>query len=283
MDLISFEQIPPQNTLLRDNPSILNYHRPPTVSLSTCIKSMTKLHCETANFWTHFVPTIFALLLILSNLLFCPLSFFKHDFDFDLLKYQDKLFLSIGLQGVCVCFGTSSIFHVFSSHINWNTKLNQFDLMGIVYMNTSLSISFCYFKLYNNNLVLSFSITSLVVIGTVSILIVRALNDPRAKGLRVLILVAATFFLSLPSLLSLCLNTHIQVDMLTKYMFASCIIICAMGGIFYATKIPEILFPGYFDLIFSSHMLMHVCTAVGVFVFYEAVLKTAISAHQDNS
>ena len=281
-DLISYDQIP-HNTLLRDNPNIINYHRAPTVSSSACIQSMAKLHSETANFWTHFVPSIFAFLFILSNMLYYPLSFLKHDFDWDLVTFQDKIFLSFGLQGICVCFGASSIYHVFSCHINWNNMLNQFDLMGIIYMNTSLSISFSYFKLYNSNIVLILAITSLVIIGTIAILIVRVLNDPSAKGFRVLIYAISTFCITLPPLLSVCLNSHIQVDMLTKWLLFSCVFVCAIGGIFYATKIPEILLPGYFDLIFSSHMLMHVCTAVGVFAVYEAVLKTAVSAHQEGN
>ena len=282
-NLISYHQLPPNDTLFRDNPNIIHYHRRPTVSSSACVQSMTKLHCETANFWTHFVPSMFALLLILCNIFSYPFSFFEHDYDWDLFNFQDKMFLSIGLQGIFVCFGTSALYHVFSCHLNWNGILNQFDLMAIIYMVISLSVSFSYFKLYSSSLILSLSITLQVIFGTICLIIARTLNDPKAKAYRVIFYVVAAFFLILPPLLSFCFSSHIQVDTQTKWMILSSFTVSVFGGLFYASKIPEVFLPGYFDLIFSSHMLMHVCTSAGAFILYEAIFRTAICALQSTN
>ena len=235
------------------------------------------LHCETANFWTHFIPALLAVLLILSNLLFYPLSFYTHQFDWSILQLQDRLVLSVGLVGVCVCFSISSIFHILSCHAELAAVWNQLDLMGIIFMNTLLSVSLSYYKFYGSITGSSISISFVVITGTVSILIVRAMRDPRDKPRRVLVYAIATLLLSLPPCISIYWKTHTHTDVQAAYLVGSGLICGGVGGIFYATRLPERLFPGYFDLLCSSHMCMHVFTAVAVFLIYESIIKTAIS------
>lgn len=278
--LINYDQIPMHHTQIKDNPYILRYHRPYTTSASACLKSMTVIHCETANFWTHFLPVLLATSFILSNLLFYPLSFHSHEFNWSMFQLQDRLLLSLATFGIIVCFGTSSVFHVFSSHSKWSEVLNQFDLAGIMFMNMCLAISWSYFLLTDNDryYVIIFNI----VTGVFSIKTVFSLTDPKAKVYRVLIYIIAILLLAAPCLLSLYFDSHVLVDSHTKYLIVYASVFNTLGGLFYASKIPEIFLPGYFDLFGSSHMCMHVCTASGVFLLYEGILKTAIIRYATN-
>ncbi|KAI6661771.1 Adiponectin receptor protein 1-like isoform X2 [Oopsacas minuta] len=272
-DLLCYNNIPSDNLILKDNPYILKYHRPPTGSFAACVNSMKLLHCETANFWTHFLPAVLAVLCIISNFLSYPLSFIKHDFDWDVLTTQDRILLSLGVFGITVCFGTSSMFHVFCTHSRWSKLFNQFDLMAVMFMLTCLAISISYFKFANTDtyLVIAFEL----VVGTISIKTVASLTDANAKGFRVIVYSFSIFLLWLPCLFSIYLNTHVQVDYNTKNLVLQSISCAILGGIFYASKIPEKILPGYFDLIGSSHMWMHVFTSFAAFYMYEAILMTA--------
>ena len=280
MELISYDQIPMHHTQTRDNQYILRYHRPYTASISACLKSMTILHNETANFWTHFLPTLLAILFILSNFLFYPLSFYSHQFDWGILQLQDRLVLSLAVFGMVLCFGTSSFFHIFSSHSGWSKILNQFDLLAIMFMNTCLAISWSYFLFANNDryYVIIFN----TMVGVFSMKTVFSLTDPAAKVYRVLIYIIAIVLLAIPCLLSLYFDSHLLVDSHTKYLVLYSLVFNTLGGLFYASRIPERFLPGYFDLFGSSHMCMHVCTATGVFCLYESILQAAIKGYTTN-
>ena len=235
------------------------------------------LHCETANFWTHFIPALLAVLFILSNLLFYPLSFYTHQFDWSILQLQDRLVLSLAVFGISVCFGISAIFHLFSSHSEFGEVLNQFDLVGIMFMNTCLATSWSYFLFTNNTryYVIIFDI----IVGVFSMKKAFSLTDPAAKVYRVLIYIISILLLVAPCFISLYLDSHILVDNLTKCLLLHASVFNTLGGLLYASKIPEKFLPGYFDLFGSSHMCMHVCTALGVFFLYESILQTAISTY----
>lgn len=45
------------------------------------------------------------------------------------------------------------------------------------------------------------------------------------------------------------------------------------GAVLYATRVPERLFPGKFDLFFHSHQLFHACVVMGAYLHYLGVLE----------
>lgn len=249
--------------------------------MAVCIRSMTRIHCETANFWTHFIPALMALFFLMSNFSPHPLSFISYSFDWRTFTLLDGVVLAISAFGIMACFSTSSIFHVFSSHNEWAGPMNEFDLMGIMYMNSSLLFGFDYFKFYHDRTVQYGSLIYTVLVGGVSIFTVRSLRDPRAKGFRVLVYIIATLLLTLPGFTSVFLESHVPVDPIGKSLIHYAVFYSLLGGFFYASKYPEKLFPGYFDLFGSSHMCMHVCTAMGVFYLYECIFRTAVTAHNE--
>ncbi len=46
-----------------------------------------------------------------------------------------------------------------------------------------------------------------------------------------------------------------------------------IGAILYACRFPERMFPGKFDLAFSSHQLFHVCVVVAAAIHYKAIFQ----------
>ena len=46
----------------------------------------------------------------------------------------------------------------------------------------------------------------------------------------------------------------------------------SIGGIIYATRIPERWMPGTFDLVFNSHQIWHVAAILCAYFFYHAIM-----------
>ena len=46
-----------------------------------------------------------------------------------------------------------------------------------------------------------------------------------------------------------------------------------VGATLYAMRIPECIYPGKFDLAFSSHQIFHICVVVAATIHYKAIFQ----------
>ena len=278
--LISFDEIPRHMTWLTDNPFILKYHRPPTSSLITCItSSITKCHTQTINILTHLIPTLLAMYTLCYHLLYnVTFSLFHHEFPWDHAPVMDRCVISSLLLGFISCFGLSTLFHAFSSHADYGGHFLKADFFGITIAVFCAGISINYFTLYHHQLI--FVTNSIINIVTTFIFLVlinmKLLSNAKTKRKTRLFTIYAviSFF---PSLFYLLFLADIAQH---KYLtFIISILFLYVAGSIYNLKIPESIWPGYFDLCGHSHNIMHVGAALSALFFYEFILQIAQSAY----
>ena len=279
--LISFEEIPRHMTWLTDNPFILKYHRPPTSSLITCItSSITKCNTETINILTHLIPTLLAMYTLCYHLLYnVTFSLFHHEFPWDHVPVMDRCVISSLLLGFISCFGLSTLFHAFSCHVDYGGHFLKADFFGILIAGSCAGVSMNYFILYHHQLI--FATNSIINIFTTFIFLfltsVEPFSNTKAKKIKTLLFTLYAVIAFFPSILYLLFLTNIMEHNYLTFIIS--IFFLYGGGFFYNLKIPESIWPGYFDLCGHSHNIMHVGAALSALFFYEFILQIAQSAY----
>ncbi len=90
-------------------PQVLTGYRPVNSSVRLCLQSLSYLHNETVNIFSHLIPALVALVLI--GLV--PL-FFRSRFPNS--GWQDRLIFQIYLATSAVCFAVSALYHLLLCH-----------------------------------------------------------------------------------------------------------------------------------------------------------------------
>ena len=276
--LLSYSDLPTKCPEMKDNPYIFRHYRRPTVSPCLCLRSSVQLHNETVNIWTHAFPSLIALVFMYNNLFSDPISFQHFSSKNINLSLTDRLILNLPLLGNFLCFGMSALYHCLSNHRRWVALLREIDLLGIAVMNFLHSITLNHFKFYHNSHLFIICSSVSIVTLLVFIYILSTFRNPNNKSYQVNCFALLVILVYSPSYISYNLDLHVHCDVTTILMISIALGFCALGGVLYVTKFPEIVIPGCFDLIGNSHNLMHISGAIGMFLLYEVAFNTSIKA-----
>lgn len=238
-------------------PHILSHYRA-GYSLRQCVRSLFSIHNQTGNVWTHLLGlliVLFAARYVYGDLL--------HD------VFVHRLVFAVLLSGFALCMLSSTLFHLFSCHMNEavHRRFLALDYTGI----TACIIGSFYPPTY-----LAFScvpmyrwvyLSIITVLGAVGLLGPRFafFNAPEFQTQRVALYIAMAVFGLIPTYhvtLVLPLNP-------TTIPFIGGVLLMlglyALGLLFFLSRFPESCFPGQFDLLFQSHQLWHLfvlCAAI---------------------
>ena len=94
---------------IQDNTFIHAGYRPISHSTTACLQSLSYLHNESVNIYTHLLPSLS--ILFLSTSLY---AFFVSEYPDATLT--DRLVLGLFLAGAAGCFGASALFHTLCNH-----------------------------------------------------------------------------------------------------------------------------------------------------------------------
>ncbi|KAJ3330507.1 hypothetical protein HDU76_005509 [Blyttiomyces sp. JEL0837] len=110
----------------QDNIYILTGYRRIQFTYSGCIRSLTYLHNETGNIYTHLIGTLgFLLLTFLTYLALIPII--------ETTQWQDHVVLATFLASAMACLGLSTTFHLCCCHsLEVSKAWNKLDYVGIV-------------------------------------------------------------------------------------------------------------------------------------------------------
>nr|KMM70660.1 adiponectin receptor protein 1 [Coccidioides posadasii RMSCC 3488] len=260
--LLSFEEAP---HWLQDNEYILSGYRRPNQSVTDCIASLTYVHNETANIYTHMIPGLF---LVVGEILLYQnfLSFYPEATEADRLVFASLLFAAL------ICMSFSTAYHTLMSHSHSVSRLwLQMDYLGIMalilgnILTGTYMVFYCiphliwlYWGTLINYLVL---IEQTLTLGSLSCMIIL---HPKLQGQEWRNFRTGTFACTgLSSLAPLAhatlmfgLSGMFEHSGLPYYLLEGLLHIT--GVFFYASRIPESLNPGQFDIWFSSHQIFHV-------------------------
>ena len=170
-------------------------------------------------------------------------------------------------------------FHPYNEKIS--KQLSKLDYIGI-----SISIlgsygPFIYFAFYCQSTLQWIYYIVLNILGALTILFssLDKFQQPKFRAYR-----GGTFALLVVSALApiihrIVLNPKNQEDFsIEMEYYILSIFLYALGLFFYATRIPEKIWKGRFNYIFSSHQIFHLFTILAGFVTYYGIIKTHKSA-----
>lgn len=244
--------------LLSENPFILSGFREYTEgSFSECSKSVFHIHNDTMNIWTHLLPALWMMWAIYDTIFSAATS--KGSF-YDKAVFCTFLFFTL------MCFMASCAYHVYRSHsVSMYKLFLVFDVGSIAMQIYGSVLVIAYFETSCNP-----SLRFQWMVGLVSLFLVIVGSVPylirhRLYSVRTLLLTA--FALSglvahFQRILLLGLGYTSRDFFLLRHLIMT-YFIPGLGLIIRRTKVPELFFPGKFDIWFSSHQIFHVLVIVG--------------------
>ncbi|KAK7205406.1 adiponectin receptor protein [Myxozyma melibiosi] len=238
----------------QDNQFIRSGYRHESFSWKGCFESLTYLHNESVNIYSHLVGSLFFLIFLGVTL------------DALLPRYpststKDFAVFIIFFVGAVLCLGMSSTYHCMNCHSESVAKFgNRLDYIGIIFLIVGSFVPAIYYGLHSLARTMPIFFAIVAVLGTVcTILTLRPeFADPSWRTFRASMFVVFGVSGVIP--MAYCayelgyaeLKSRVQLP----YMLAEGALYIS-GAAIYAARIPERFRPGKFDLIGSSHQIFH--------------------------
>lgn len=244
--------------LLTENPYILSGFREYTeLSFMACSKSTFHLHNDTLNIWTHLVGAFFfvwEIYTIATSPLYAHSPFF------------DKLVFCLFLSFAATCYCASASYHIFRSH-----SVRMFHIflvadvgsIALTIFGSVTLIAYFEFRCFHQFrvwwMVGSF-LWFVITVGSVPYLMRTKRTSMR------------TFLFTVYSLSGLiahvCAASFKQFSWTSKDLYIlqqllACYIFTGAGLVIRRIRVPEVFFPGRFDIWLASHQIFHVCVVLG--------------------
>lgn len=120
--LLKYTDLPPW---AQDNSYIHTHFRASTSSYKDCLRSCFYIHNETGNIYSHFLATLW--------MMFLPIILFPNAKEYyPSADGDDWIVLGLFFLGGAICFGLSTVYHVFGSHSHAvHDVYLRLDLLGI--------------------------------------------------------------------------------------------------------------------------------------------------------
>ncbi|CBY12885.1 unnamed protein product [Oikopleura dioica] len=232
---------------LQDNDYLINWHRPSVRSFGYCFSSIFRWHTETGNIWTHLIGGLIFIGLT-SYYMFLPTVRF-------VAPLEEKLVFALFFISAMLCLFFSTLFHTLSCHSERILHIfGKLDYSGIALLTMGSFVPWVYYTFYcetQSKIVYMVTISTLAVISVILSQWDRFAR-PEYRAIR------AGVFLSL-GLSGVIPMIHALIKNGAKFSFGE-------GATFYATRFPECVWPGRFDLVFQSHQIFHVAVVVAALI-----------------
>ncbi|KAK0636683.1 hemolysin-III related-domain-containing protein [Bombardia bombarda] len=273
--LLSFNELP---KWLQDNHYILGSYRGPSYSLRKSIQSIFALHTESVNIHTHMWGA--AAILLGAFSVYQSISTRYATFT-----WRDTIAFSVWFFCAFLCLGMSATYHAVCNHSpEVNAITQKFDHLGIVIMTCGSFLSMIYYGWYCEPM-LAYAFSAMITGLSVGCAVFSA--NPRTRTPAWRPYRAALFAcLGLSALVPITwgLRSHGIEGMnlrITLFTWLSLEFACyLLGATLYATRIPERLSPGTFDVFGSSHQIFHVLILLAAGFHLKGLLTTFDWNHQ---
>ncbi|KAF2145170.1 uncharacterized protein K452DRAFT_222144 [Aplosporella prunicola CBS 121167] len=239
----------------QDNHYIQSGYRPASNSYLKSAKSLTYLHNESVNVYSHLLGAIVAI--VGSFLLYDVL-----EPRYETATHEDVVMFGCFFAGATICLGMSATFHLFSNHSPLVQSFgNKLDYVGIVFLIWGSFIPSVYYGLMEHPSSVRFY---WIMITTNSIACgIAAVSDkfrtPSFRPIRAAMFVGLGLSAVFPVMSGLklyglhALNERIALSWLVVHGA-----LYIIGAAIYAARVPERFSPGRFDIWGSSHQIFHV-------------------------
>lgn len=267
----------------QDNHYILSGYVKETSSYLNCLKSLTYIHNETGNIYSHFVPSVLVAVFV-GNFVGWEMEKYNND-----LRYWEKLnFTQFGFAAT-FCLALSALFHLFKCHSPSVCKFgNQCDYLGIIIMITCSLISIMLFAFYDIPNWRNFYVSLFLALGGICTIVTfnKKFSTPQYRPFRSLMFILFGLSGVLPVLTAVSI---FGVESASERSKAGWLIaegfFYIFGASLYAMRIPERFshkesdnrllenpVSGKFDLFGHSHQIFHVMVVIAAFCHWKALV-----------
>lgn len=261
----------------KDNEYIHGGYVRETNNFTACINSLFYLHNESVNIYSHLIPGISALSLVLVDKYVVP--------KFSTTTFNDYFFLDVFFFGMFTCLTMSSTFHCLKSHSPPVAKFgNKLDYLGIVVLISTSMVSILYYGFYDNSLMF-YTFSTITLMFGAACAVVSLEEKFRSREWRPYRAAMFVMF-GLSALLPIAAGlirygahetaTRIQVKWIVLegvfYIF---------GAFLYGVRFPEKYGPGKYDIWGHSHQIFHVLVVVAALCHMTGLLKSYAYVHTE--
>jgi len=269
----------------RDNQFIRTHYRPASNSLLRSFHSLTYLHNESVNIYTHLLPS----LLVLSLLLVAPhlspstnANHLLHHFV-PTATSTDTFFFGFFLAGFIACLFTSATYHTISNHSHtFASHGNKADYVGIVLLITGSFIPSIYYGFlpHPHLSAIYWGMISTLALACIVVSVTPKFRTPAYRPIRAGMFVGIGLSAVFPVLHGLYLYGVAQMDKQIglRWLVAQGTLYILGAGI-YAMRVPEKLRPGGFDVWGSSHQVFHCLVVVAGVCHFVGLVRAAEYSH----
>ncbi|KAI9164413.1 minc metabolism membrane protein [Blastocladiella emersonii ATCC 22665] len=239
---------------LQDNEFILGSHRA-FYSYAECTRSMFHVHNETVNIWTHLLGAI-AFIAFVAHAL--------NDVVHPLATSGDRAAMALYLACAFVCLLCSGVFHTYHCH----AERRVFDTMAItdytgiatMLFGSFIALEFFAFRPHPALLPIPLSITALASLSGAVLPWFPFFRSYRYRTLRtVIIFTLCTAITASVAWAAFAIWHEVRAAWTWAWAGWALGVFASYGGgaVIYATRFPECLAPGKFDIVGSSHQWWH--------------------------
>lgn len=257
LETILWEDVP---EWLQENPYIKSGYRRPMNSAMMCFKSCAVLHNETLNIYTHFLPAVALAVLQV----FIQMKMTQY---FPAATVLDRIVIGANVLAAVVTFGLSACYHTLISHSPEISSLwLRIDYVGILTLILGSFFSGIYVGFYclPTPRTIYWSMIVILSFATAMLVLHPRLQSHKYRALKTYAFVATALTGFAP--IGHGLYLYGWNEMMTRsgmpYYFLEGIIYGA-GAVVFVTRFPESIWPGNFDIWWSSHTLWHLLVVGG--------------------
>ncbi|GAA5976145.1 hypothetical protein JCM11641_003293 [Rhodosporidiobolus odoratus] len=296
----SFDEAP---LYLQQNCCIRAGYRREMKNWKECAGSLTWMHNELANTWTHLAPAMFCFwflsLLVLGTIhpsylashphaaaaaRYLPLPLLSPEYPS--VTFEDTLVFGALFLGAAICFGLSAAYHCGLAHSERAcSRLQKADYFGILLHGSLRFIPSFYYGFYCDPHLRNPYIALMMLscsVGVYVIVISTKYQTHEYRKLRTGIFWAVALVAVIP---------HIHAVLQYGYAAASArmsfsslsieIALMLLGGMFYSELYPESLFPtsGAFDFFGNSHNIFHLFVVAAVATQWMGAVEGFVAVH----
>ncbi|RYC60031.1 hypothetical protein CHU98_g6183 [Xylaria longipes] len=259
--LISYEELPVWH---QDNPFIRHGYRPISRSTMACLRSLAFLHNETLNIYTHLIPAVAALFIGEAWVL----SYLRQRYVD--VGASDYIIFAFLLSAAAACLGISSAYHMLMSHSREvEARWLRLDFVGIIILIVGSFVSGIYVGFWCEWTERKIYWGMSVSLGVVSIVIMLApyFQGPSWRNFRLVVFVVTGLSGFAPIIHGIHMFGFSQMVKQSglPYYFAEGGLFL-IGAVTYASRFPECIKPGKFDVFGSSHQIFHILVVIATLV-----------------
>ncbi|PHH59900.1 hypothetical protein CDD81_2388 [Ophiocordyceps australis] len=259
----------------RDNVHIRSAYRPIRASYCDALISLTYLHNESVNIWSHLLAALSALALGLAAL-YCYHSH-RHAILVAPANSSDAIVFACFASGAVLCLGMSATYHAVMDHsetvARWGNKL---DYTGIVALIVGSNVPVLYYGLFCEPTLFTayLALICILGIGCVAVAWLERFRTSEWRAYRACMFIGLGISGVIPGIHGLKLYGYeeLQVRMSINWVAAQGALYI-FGAVLYASRWPERNNPGKFDVWGSSHQLFHVLVVMAAATHLYGMVK----------